>query len=973
MRRVIVFPFVAVVLWGQTPERVLQSMKGTPVPEPAALGTYVTNRAAAIALGKALYWDMQVASDGVVACATCHFHAGADLRLRNQMHPGSDDAFSASRTGTALGPNATVKAGDFPFHVLSDPLDRNSTVVYQTNDVMGSQGVEPRTFTSATAGAVADACTAATGVARVTPRHTPTVINAAFHHRAFSDGRAGNSWSVTVYRGSPLAAGAVTLENAALAAQAVVPPVSAVEMACQGRTWPDIGRRLWTARALRRQAVSADDSVLGAYAATGMKGLRVTYQELVKQAFAANLWNAAGSVTLNGRTFSQAEANFIFFFGISVQLYEMTLVSDDAPLDRYFANYPSTAVANATALSAQEIAGMNVFTGKGRCASCHSGPQLTNAGTPAFLAAASNALVESMTQGDGRAGSYDFGFYNIGVRPTAEDQGVGPFALARARVTDGSRITVDGAFKAPSLRNVALTGPYFHTGGVATLEDVVEFYNRGGNRRGTVLVDDTGFGANPSNLGPDVRSLGLAPFETDALVAFLRTALTDERVRFERAPFDHPELGIAHGNGAGGREFLLLPAVGRNGANAPTQEFSEVLANGGPALPPVPAGWPNSAPAIALGASNTSVAVGARVTLTATVSDNDGDVARVEFWQGTTKIGEDATAPYTFTWTAASPGAFSFTARAVDAANLIGVSAAVTLAVTGAPATNGLMGEYYDGISFGALRFARTDATVNFGFGSAGPGQDVNARAFSVRWRGFVESPVTGTVVFCSTADSGMRIRLAGTLVADNYWNGAGTTTTCGNLAMTLAQRVAVEIDYYNDNGAGVAQLRWWYAGGVYEVVPARYLTAAPAPAAGTGLTATYFDGIAFATAKLTRVDRVVDFNWGTSGPGGGVNTARYSVRWTGQVESPFTGAVTFCGTSDDGFRVSVNGALVVNSFYDHQTLTACGVVSLEKGKRYPVTAEYYNNAGPVALVRLEWWYPGGVRQVVPTAALFEK
>ena len=64
------------------------SLKTVPVPEPPNLYDFVADKAAAIRLGKALFWDMQVGSDGVVACATCHFHAGADSRSVNQLHPG---------------------------------------------------------------------------------------------------------------------------------------------------------------------------------------------------------------------------------------------------------------------------------------------------------------------------------------------------------------------------------------------------------------------------------------------------------------------------------------------------------------------------------------------------------------------------------------------------------------------------------------------------------------------------------------------------------------------------------------------------------------------------------------------------------------------------------------------------------------------------------------------------------------------
>jgi cytochrome c peroxidase len=65
-----------------------EGLKGVPVPEPGDLSTYVANRAAAIRLGKALFWDMQLGSDGKTACASCHFQAGADPRARNQVSPG---------------------------------------------------------------------------------------------------------------------------------------------------------------------------------------------------------------------------------------------------------------------------------------------------------------------------------------------------------------------------------------------------------------------------------------------------------------------------------------------------------------------------------------------------------------------------------------------------------------------------------------------------------------------------------------------------------------------------------------------------------------------------------------------------------------------------------------------------------------------------------------------------------------------
>ena len=118
-------------------------------------------------------------------------------------------------------------------------------------------------------------------------------------------------------------------------------------------------------------------------------------------------------------------------------------------------------------------------------------------------------------------------------------------------------MVANGAFKAPGLRNVELTAPYFHNGGEATLEQVIDFYNRGGD-----------FGALPP--------LNLSSAEKQELVAFLK-GLTDERVRYQKAPFDHPQLFVPNGHpgnsnyvvndgtGKATDSLLEIPAVGKNG------------------------------------------------------------------------------------------------------------------------------------------------------------------------------------------------------------------------------------------------------------------------------------------------------------------------------------------------------------------------------------------------------------------------
>ncbi|HEY5915012.1 MAG TPA: hypothetical protein VJA21_30840 [Verrucomicrobiae bacterium] len=123
-----------------------------------------------------------------------------------------------------------------------------------------------------------------------------------------------------------------------------------------------------------------------------------------------------------------------------------------------------------------------------------------------------------------------------------------------------NRVARMGSFKAPQLRNVELTGPYFHNGGKLTLRQVVDFYVRGGD---FPISNAEHRDFNMVNMNVDVQS-NLSEAEKVSLVDFL-LELTDERNRFDRAPFDHPEVivpvdGTAPDNGIG-RTALLAATV----------------------------------------------------------------------------------------------------------------------------------------------------------------------------------------------------------------------------------------------------------------------------------------------------------------------------------------------------------------------------------------------------------------------------
>ena len=316
-------------------------------------------------------------------------------------------------------------------------------------------------------------------------------------------------------------------------------------MSASGRPFREIGQRflrdksrhLHGLRPLAKQVVHPLDSVLGADSAAPKPGLHIqTYDALIRKAFKKEWWMSKQLIEVDSQgnpivkygkadrnspnQYDLMDWNFPLFFGLAVQEYLATLVDGDSPFDRFQKG-------DTSALNAQEVSGLTLFLDSG-CHLCHSLPEFTL------------AAIGKFDPGNG--------FRTIGVRPLFEDPGIS-----------------DGAFKIPTLRNVELTAPYMHNGGMATLAQVIDFYNRGRS--------DFGIEQGGAVSG---RQLNLSPAQKADLIAFLQ-ALTDERVRFGKAPFDHPQLFVPNGHpmnqnyvrsdGKGNAvdEVLEIPAVGRNG------------------------------------------------------------------------------------------------------------------------------------------------------------------------------------------------------------------------------------------------------------------------------------------------------------------------------------------------------------------------------------------------------------------------
>lgn len=202
----------------------------------------------------------------------------------------------------------------------------------------------------------------------------------------------------------------------------------------------------------------------------------------------------------------------------AIASFERTVISGDSPFDQYYFGD------NKNAMTDAQRRGFDLFLGQGRCVSCHTIEQ-------------DHALFT------------DNRFHNIGVGINAIQQDVPRLAtafleaknqggevdvivltdkksseLGRFAVTDN--ITEIGAFKTPTLRNIALTAPYMHDGSLKTLKEVIIHYNNGGVTPANAQVNDF--------LSGGIRPLNLTDAQIDDLVAFLE-ALTSPQVAQQSA------------------------------------------------------------------------------------------------------------------------------------------------------------------------------------------------------------------------------------------------------------------------------------------------------------------------------------------------------------------------------------------------------------------------------------------------------
>jgi len=147
----------------------------------------------------------------------------------------------------------------------------------------------------------------------------------------------------------------------------------------------------------------------------------------------------------------------------------------------------------------------------------------------------------------------------------------------------------------------------------------------------------------------------------------------------------------------------------------------------------------------------------------------------------------------------------------------------------------GLEGQYYAAENLTNLQVTRVDPTVNFTWTGTTPAAGVGQYEFSTRWTGQVAAEYSQTYTFYTESDDGVRLWVNGQELVNN-WTVHGATQNAGTIALVAGQKYSIEMDYYQNMGASVAQLSWSSASQSQQIIPTSQLY--PTLTAPSGLTA---------------------------------------------------------------------------------------------------------------------------------------
>jgi len=387
---------------------------------------------------------------------------------------------------------------------------------------------------------------------------------------------------------------------------------------------------------------------------------------------------------------------------------------------------------------------------------------------------------------------------------------------------------------------------------------------------------------------------------------------------------------------------------------------------------------PNKAPIVDAGENQTIILPTNSTTIRSVCSDTDGSISSYTWTQ---KSGAPAVisgiSTSTLTLSGLTEGQASFLLTVKDDKGVTSKDS-VTVTVKPAPvgsSNNGLTAAFYNNITLtGSPVSTSIDPNINFSWGSAAPA-GLNVNKFGVRWTGAIEALYSETYTFYTSTDDGVKLWVNGKLLIDTWKD--GVLNNSGKIDLEAGVKYEIKMEYYDNCCDAKAILSWSSLSQSKVVVPSSQLFPTYTPdvaessvPTGTGLAADYFNNLTLSgTPILSTIDPTVDFKWSGS-PATGVNSDRFSVRWSGEIKPIYSETYTFYTSSDDGVRLWINDVLVINNWTNHATTTNSGNIDLEAGQLYSIKMEFYDDCC-AAEARLSWSSTSQATQIVPKENLF--
>lgn len=267
-----------------------------------------------------------------------------------------------------------------------------------------------------------------------------------------------------------------------------------------------------------------------------------------------------------------------------------------------------------------------------------------------------------------------------------------------------------------------------------------------------------------------------------------------------------------------------------------------------------------------------------------------------------------------------------------------GAVAQFSWGLAGSVNTSGWLGQYFNNQDLvGQPSVVRSDAAINFDWGTGRPADGINVDNFSVRWtRTLNLNP--GIYRFTTTTDDGVRLWVNNQLIIDKWQQ---QTVTSYSADVELAGSVAVKMEYFDERDDTVAKLDY---AKISETSSGALLPPVSELSSWQG---TYYNNTNLDDASvMVRLDPEINFIWGSSSPQPNVVAAdRFSVRWTNSHDFP-AGRYRFSAFVDGGVRLWVNNQLIIDEWKDpYKTVEYANVIDLPGGS-VPLRMEFFDDVG---------------------------